>query len=112
MKYTGLLDINGVKIYEGSTIRNLNHVGTELEQIGTVFHWHLPVLNIWVWSCKNSKWRSCIEKSANHPAWGCIVIDVMEESSSCEEKEVIENHFDIFNLIPEGLAIDVNTIMK
>lgn len=88
MKYTELLDINGVKIYDGSIVKNLN-CG---ERIMTVFWFDYGISkSIFMWGAKDTTSRVGIETTSSHPSWGCIVIDVMEERSSFEEKEVIEN---------------------
>lgn len=86
MKNTGLIDINGNKIYDGSLIRNLNILGTENNQRGVVFHWYLSGLDKFVWS-----WRgldgsmACIEEDSDSPHFGVIVLDVMEEAVSHSE---------------------------
>jgi len=99
MRYTGLLDINGVKIYECSIVKNLNVGGSTM----TVFLWdyglEISGRSKTMWSAKNTTGKVGIETVSDHPSWGCIVIDVMEESISLEQKEVIENIYKYSELL-------------
>lgn len=50
-------------------------------------------------------------KLQNHDEWVCLIsFDEVDRCKAVIYNWLIENHFDVNNLIPKNLAIDINTI--
>lgn len=49
---------------------------------------------------------------SNERWWRDQIALGIERISYCDFEELLKEHYDVFNLIPEGLAVDINTIKK